>query len=97
MSCFWVASACCPTRRSLTASSSSMRACGARLTRSCEPDVRSSGHLRQARLRRSENLLERLPEGDVDIRHGHGMAEIDQRSDTVARVDHATGHDGGEM
>ena len=38
-----------------------------------------------------------VPERDVDIRHGHGMAEIDQARDTIARVDDATGHDRGKM
>ncbi len=33
---------------------------------------------RQQRVRRPEQLFERLPERDIDIGHGHELAEIDQ-------------------
>ena len=59
--------------------------------------VPSDRCVRQPRLNGAEHLLERLPERDIDIRHAHGMAEIDQTGDAVARIRHAAGHDGIEM
>ena len=49
------------------------------------------------RFDRAEHLLECLPQRDIDIRHAHGVAEIDQARDAVARVGHAAGNDGVEM
>ena len=41
--------------------------------------MRLNCRFRQQRAGRSEQLLERLPECNVDIGHGHELAEIDQR------------------
>src|SRR3954471_10132386 len=52
---------------------------------------------RHQRPGRPEQLLEGLPERDVDIGHRHELAEIDQRGDAVAGIGDAAGHDAGEM
>src|SRR5665647_3505034 len=58
---------------------------------------RSNRRFRQRRLRGPKHLLEPLPERDIDIRHGQGMAEIGEAGDAVAWVRHPAGHDGVEV
>src|SRR5438270_13376968 len=62
-----------------------------------ERDQKLGRRFRHKRPGRPEQLLEGLPERDVDIGHRHELAEIDQRGDAVAGIGDAAGHDAGEM
>src|SRR3981081_779926 len=58
---------------------------------------RLNHRFRQPRFHGPEHLLERLPERDIEIRHGQGTAEINQTGDAVARIRDAAGDDRVEM
>jgi 4-oxalocrotonate tautomerase len=57
----------------------------------------SNDRLRQGSLRGTKDVLERLPERDVDVRQSDGMAEIDQRCHAKAGVGDPAGYDRGEV
>ncbi len=58
---------------------------------------RSNDRFGSPRLHCAKHFLERRPQRDIDVGHGHGMAEIDQAGDAVAWVRHAARHDRLEM
>src|ERR1700730_1175063 len=60
-------------------------------------DLPSNDRLRQGSLRGTKDVLERLPERDVDVREAQGMAEIDQRCYAKAGVGDAAGYDRREV
>src|SRR6516165_3346223 len=93
------ASACFPTRRLAMDLCSGTKRYAAHSRRSCRETLRARlrARLRQARPGGAENLLERRPQRDVDVSHGHGMAEIDQACDAIAGIDHAAGYDRSKM
>jgi len=63
----------------------------------CADERRSNRCFGPPRFRYAEHFLERLLQGEIEVGHGQGLAEIDQAGHAVARIGDAARHDAGEM